>query len=395
MIDAVVLVGGKGSRLGNLTKNTPKPLLKINNQIFLDTIIAKLIKYKFNKIYLLCSFKKEKFFRLYNNKIIHNSKIMCIDEGNPKGTGGALYKLKNIVKRDFLLINGDTYFDIDISKLLENKFKDNICTIALTSNKKYKKNIKINNIKININNQIQFSKDFSSLMNGGIYFFKKKIFKFIIKKKCSLENDILKNLIIKKKIHGIVFKEKFVDIGSHKMIKFLKKNKDFFKQKAIFLDRDGVINRLKKNDYIKKYSEFNFLPGVIDGIKYINKKNYLVIIITNQACIGKSIISEKTLDSIHDKMKKHLKSKKNAHIDDIYYSPYYKYSNNSKYRKNEFDRKPNPGMLIKAIKKWNVNTKKSLFLGDSVTDYRLSKKMRIKFYYKSNSKLISQLRKII
>ena len=395
MIDAVVLVGGKGSRLGNLTKNTPKPLLKINNQIFLDTIIAKLIKYKFNKIYLLCSFKKEKFFRLYNNKIIHNSKIMCIDEGNPKGTGGALYKLKNIVKRDFLLINGDTYFDIDISKLLENKFKDNICTIALTSNKKYKKNIKINNIKININNQIQFSKDFSSLMNGGIYFFKKKIFKFIIKKKCSLENDILKNLIIKKKIHGIVFKEKFVDIGSHKMIKFLKKNKDFFKQKAIFLDRDGVINRLKKNDYIKKYSEFNFLPGVIDGIKYINKKNYLVIIITNQACIGKSIISEKTLNSIHDKMKKHLKSKKNAHIDDIYYSPYYKYSNNSKYRKNEFDRKPNPGMLIKAIKKWNVNTKKSLFLGDSVTDYRLSKKMRIKFYYKSNSKLISQLRKII
>jgi len=395
MIDAVVLVGGKGSRLGNLTKNTPKPLLKINNQIFLDTIIAKLIKYKFNKIYLLCSFKKEKFFRLYNNKIIHNSKIMCIDEGNPKGTGGALYKLKNIVKRDFLLINGDTYFDIDISKLLENKFKDNICTIALTSNKKYKKNIKINNIKININNQIQFSKDFSSLMNGGIYFFKKKIFKFIIKKKCSLENDILKNLIIKKKIHGIVFKEKFVDIGSHKMIKFLKKNKDFFKQKAIFLDRDGVINRLKKNDYIKKYSEFNFLPGVIDGIKYINKKNYLVIIITNQACIGKSIISEKTLDSIHDKMKKHLKSKKNAHIDDIYYSPYYKYSNNSKYRKNEFDRKPNPGMLIKAIKKWNVNIKKSLFLGDSVTDYRLSKKMRIKFYYKSNSKLISQLRKII
>ena len=395
MIDAVVLVGGKGSRLGNLTKNTPKPLLKINNQIFLDTIIAKLIKYKFNKIYLLCSFKKEKFFRLYNNKIIHNSKIMCIDEGNPKGTGGALYKLKNIVKRDFLLINGDTYFDIDISKLLENKFKDNICTIALTSNKKYKKNIKINNIKINRNNQIQFSKDFSSLMNGGIYFFKKKIFKFIIKKKCSLENDILKNLIIKKKIHGIVFKEKFVDIGSHKMIKFLKKNKDFFKQKAIFLDRDGVINRLKKNDYIKKYSEFNFLPGVIDGIKYINKKNYLVIIITNQACIGKSIISEKTLDSIHDKMKKHLKSKKNAHIDDIYYSPYYKYSNYNKYRKNEFDRKPNPGMLIKAIKKWNVNIKKSLFLGDSVTDYRLSKKMRIKFYYKSNSKLISQLRKII
>ena len=192
MIDAVILVGGKGSRLGYLTKNTPKPLLKINNQIFLDSLIAKLIKYNFNRIYLLCSFKKESFFRLYNNKTIHNSKILCIDEGVAKGTGGALYKLRNIIKKDFLLINGDTYFDIDISKLLENKFQNNICTIALTSNNKYKKNIKINNINIDKNNLIKFSNNFSNLMNGGIYFFKKKIFKFIIKKKCSLENDILK-----------------------------------------------------------------------------------------------------------------------------------------------------------------------------------------------------------
>jgi D-glycero-D-manno-heptose 1,7-bisphosphate phosphatase len=395
MIDAVILVGGKGSRLGYLTKNIPKPLLKINNQIFLDSLIAKLIKYNFNRIYLLCSFKKESFFKLYNNKTIHNSKILCIDEGVAKGTGGALYKLKNIIKKDFLLINGDTYFDIDISKLLENKFQNNICTIALTSNNKYKKNIKINNINIDKNNLIKFSNNFSNLMNGGIYFFKKKIFKFIVKKKCSLEDDILKKLIIRKKIHGVVFKEKFIDIGSHKTIEFLKKNKGFLKQKAIFLDRDGVINKLKKDDYIKSYSEFEFLPGVMDGIKYININDYLVIIITNQSCIGKGIITEKTLNTIHNKMKRNLKLKKNAHIDDIYYSPYYKYSNNSKYRKHEFDRKPNLGMLIKAIKKWNIDTKKSLFIGDSVTDYQSSNAMKIKFYYKSNSKLISQLKKII
>ncbi len=395
MIDAVILVGGKGSRLGYLTKNIPKPLLKINNQIFLDSLIAKLIKYNFNRIYLLCSFKKESFFKLYNNKTIHNSKILCIDEGVAKGTGGALYKLKNIIKKDFLLINGDTYFDIDISKLLENKFQNNICTIALTSNNKYKKNIKINNINIDKNNLIKFSNNFSNLMNGGIYFFKKKIFKFIVKKKCSLEDDILKKLIIRKKIHGVVFKEKFIDIGSHKTIEFLKKNKGFLKQKAIFLDRDGVINKLKKDDYIKSYSEFEFLPGVMDGIKYININDYLVIIITNQSCIGKGIITEKNLNTIHNKMKRNLKLKKNAHIDDIYYSPYYKYSNNSKYRKDKFDRKPNLGMLIKAIKKWNIDTKKSLFIGDSVTDYQSSNAMKIKFYYKSNSKLISQLKKII
>ena len=228
MIDAVILVGGRGSRLGYLTKNTPKPLLKINDKVFLDVLIEKLIKYDFNIIYLLCSYKKEKFFRLYNNKNVHNSKIKCIDEGPAKGTGGALYKLKKIIKKDFILINGDTFFNIDISKLIESKFQNNICTIALTSNNINKKNIKINNIRITRNNKIEFTKNLSFLMNGGIYFFKNKILNLITEKKCSLEDDILKNLIIKKKIHGIVFKEKFIDIGSLKSIKFLKKNKNFF-----------------------------------------------------------------------------------------------------------------------------------------------------------------------
>ena len=94
-------------------------------------------------------------------------------------------------------------------------------------------------------------------------------------------------------------------------------------------------------------------------------------------------------------MKKNIKLKNNGYIDDIYYSPFYKYSNNIKYRSDEFDRKPKPGMLIKAIKKWNINTKKSIFIGDSLTDHQSSKKMKIEFYYKTNSKLISQLKRII
>ncbi|MDB9718835.1 HAD-IIIA family hydrolase [Candidatus Pelagibacter sp.] len=395
MIDAVILVGGKGSRLGPLTKKTPKPLIKINNQVFLDILLSKILKYNFNKIYLICSFKKEKFFKIYHNKILHNSKIICIDEGSPKDTGGALYKIKKFIKNDFILINGDTYFDIDISRIINTKFKNSICTIAITKNNNNNLNHKINNIHINKKKIIQFSKIKTNLMNGGVYFFKKKIFKSIIEKKCSLENDILKRLIEKKKIHGIYFKEKFIDIGSHKTIKFLKKNKDFLKQKVIFLDRDGVINRLRNNDYVKNYNEFKFLPSVSDAISYIKKKNYLVIIITNQACVGKSIISKKKLNLIHDKMQKYLKSKNNAHVDDIFFSPYYKYSNNIKYRNNIIDRKPNPGMLIKAIKKWNIDKKKSFFIGDSLTDYEAAKKIKIKFYYKDKSFLLNQLKRIL
>ena len=110
-----------------------------------------------------------------------------------------------------------------------------------------------------------------------------------------------------------------------------------------------MINKLLKKDYVKNINQFKFLPGVFKAIKLLNDSNYLVIIITNQACIGKSIISKKRLESIHMFMKNKIKEKK-GRLDDIFYSPYFKSSKIKKYRTGLFDRKPNPGMLIRAIK---------------------------------------------
>ena len=93
MSDLVILVGGRGKRLGKITQKIPKPLIKINNTKFLDILLSKLIKYNFNYIYLLCSFKKKQFFNNYHKRKIHNSTVICIDEGKPKDTGGALFKI--------------------------------------------------------------------------------------------------------------------------------------------------------------------------------------------------------------------------------------------------------------------------------------------------------------
>jgi D,D-heptose 1,7-bisphosphate phosphatase len=394
MTDAVILVGGRGTRLGKITKKTPKPLIRIENKRFLDILLARIIHYNFKNIYLLCSYKKNIFFKLYHNKIIHNSKIICIDEGSQMDTGGALYKIKNIIKNNFFLLNGDSFFDIDYKLLPKLLCKNSIGSIAIANNRSYKLNNKINNINISKSNFLFFSKSKTKFMNGGIYFFKKKIFKYIFKKKISLENEILPTLIEKKQIKGFFFKTKFIDIGIKKNLNFLKKNPNFLKQKAFFLDRDGVINKLIKNDYVKNIKEFNFLPGVFKSINFLNKHNYRVIIITNQSCIGKLIISEKKLNLIHNFMIKKI-IKKNGIIDDIFYSSYFKYSKLKKYRLNYFDRKPNPGLLIKAIKKWNIDINKSFFVGDSKTDLLAAKKINLKFFYKYNKSLYNQIKKII
>ncbi len=395
MNDIVILVGGKGSRLGKLTEKTPKPLLKINNKRFLDIILSKLIRYNFKNIYLLCSYQKKKFFRIYNNKKIHNSKIICINEGYPMDTGGALFKLKKRIKSSFFCMNGDTFFDIDYDLLKIKKNEKQICNIAITTNNNYKKNSKVNNLSLTKKGLIQYSNKKTKLMNGGVYFFKKEIFKYIPNKKISLEDDIFKMLILKKKINGIFFNDRFIDIGSKKNLSYLKKNFCLIKQKAAFLDRDGVINRLIKDGYIVNYKQLRLLRGVVNGIKFLNLNKYLTILITNQSCVGRSIISEKKLNMIHSSLQKYLKRRNNSYFDDIFYSPYYKYSKNKKYRLNSFDRKPNPGMLNKAILKWNIDLKKSFFIGDSKTDFIAAKKVGVKFYYKENISLLNQFKQIL
>jgi len=200
-------------------------------------------------------------------------------------------------------------------------------------------------------------------------------------------------LINKKKIKGILFREKLIDIGSYKKLNLLKKQNKILKNKAFFLDRDGVVN--KENGYVLKPQQFKFLPGVKKAINLLNKKKFLVIILTNQAAIGKGLITEKKLKKIHSNMINDVKKYKNSEINDIFYAPYYRNSKIAKYRKNLKDRKPNIGMFSKAIMKWNIDPKKSYFIGDKITDNIASKKAFVKFYYKKNISLYKQIKDCI
>ena len=168
------------------------------------------------------------------------------------------------------------------------------------------------------------------------------------------------------------------------------------KIKAFFLDRDGVINHLKKNDYIKNISEFRFLLGVGKAISFLNKLKFKVIIVTNQACIGKSIITEYELNKIHKYMKKELLINNKATIDDIYFSPYFEHSKKKYSYKEKLRRKPNKGMIDEAKRKWLINIKDSFMIGDRTVDKKLADKAKLKFIkVNSNSDLLKIVAKNI
>ena len=133
------------------------------------------------------------------------------------------------------------------------------------------------------------------------------------------------------------------------------------KCKAIFMDRDGVIN-YNRDDYVKSWAEFKFIPGAKEAIKQINDTNRLLILITNQSPIGRGIFTKQTLDNIHFKMLQEL-SAASAHIDAIYFCPH-------KPDDNCDCRKPKPGLILKAANDYDVDLKESWMVGDSDTDLK-------------------------
>ena len=152
-----------------------------------------------------------------------------------------------------------------------------------------------------------------------------------------------------------------------------------FKNKALFLDRDGVIN--KNVGYVFSMKNFIWLKNVKKAIKYAYNKNYLIIVISNQSGVARGFYTENDVKKLHKEINKQLR-KINCKIHDFFYCPYHPKYGSKKYKKDSFLRKPNPGMILKAIKKWNIDKSKSIMIGDQKTDMIASRKAGLKFIRK-------------
>lgn len=377
-IDAVILAGGKGTRIKKYNKISPKPLITINKKIkFLDYLINNITKYNFNNIYILAGHKGDQIYKRYNNKIINLIKIIVIIENKPLGTGGCLNLIKKKITNKFLIFNGDTIFDIDLNKFIKNKISSNEIFIALFKSKKENINnllskLKINNKYLQISNKLKYS-------NGGIYIFNKKIIEKIPSKFLSLEKDIILKKINENKAKGKLYNNFFIDIGTPRDFKKSKKIiPNYFFKPALFLDRDGTINIDK--GYTYKFKDFKFYTNTLSFLKKITEKNYYIFLVTNQAGIAKGKFTENDFYKLHRKLKAFF-IKRNIFFNEIAFCPYHPNAKILKYKKKSDFRKPGNLMIETIKKRWNIDINKSLMIGDKKSDELAAKKSHIKFNY--------------
>lgn len=388
--DVFILAGGRGSRIKDLTNRIPKPLIKFNNKPVLSLILNHVSKYNFKKIFILAGYKGAQIYKKYHNKYYNFIKINCIIEKKRCGTWGDIYKIRNKIKRNFILINGDTIFNADLENFLRFSLKKEDMVMLISNNHSYKENKKLTNIKINRENNIIFDKN-SAFINSGYYYISKKILKKKWAKKKSLENDIIPELIKEKRIKGFIENKKIVDIGTKiNLINARREIPKITTKPAVFLDRDGVINY--DYGYVYKFKDFKFKSGIIKTLKFLSKKKIYIFIVTNQAGIAKGLYTKKDFYILHKRIKEYLINKK-IFINDVKFCPFHPQAIIKKYKKISKYRKPGNLMIEKIFLEWDIIRNKSFMIGDSISDKLAAKKSKIYFEY-PKKKIYEQLKKI-
>jgi D-glycero-alpha-D-manno-heptose 1-phosphate guanylyltransferase len=305
-------------------------------------------------------------------------------EDSPLGTGGAIKKaLTRTDDDETLIVNGDTLFDIDLTLFAKQHSVHNArLSVALKPMKNFDR---YGNVEINDRSIITALKEktycSAGRINGGIYLLSEKDMLNGFPDKCSFETDVLPQQITRGNICGFIHNDYFIDIGipedyaeaNSELCIMNFADTDIAGYETLFLDRDGTVNRLRPDDYVKSWDEFEFRPGIREFLARCNKHFKHIIIVTNQRGVGKGLMSEEELRDIHTKMSTEI-GNSGGRIDKVYYC--------TATSDGDMNRKPNIGMALQAKRDYpDIDFSKSLMVGDSETDRIFAENLGVKMIY--------------
>jgi D,D-heptose 1,7-bisphosphate phosphatase len=366
---AVFLVGGKGTRLGSLSRDTPKPLLEIDTNLrFIDVLLEEAARHGFTDLILLAGHLSDKVIAAYDGKIVYGAQVRVLVEPSPAGTGGALLWAKPVLDPWFLMANGDSQFDINLRAFATHVSDDVTARVAL---RRVDDPARYGAVQLKENKIIGFLEKNANLVgptliNGGVYLMSRSVLS-LIDGPCSLEQDIFPQLVEQGKLEGVEHEGYFLDMGlpetyATAQVEIPQRRR----RPTVFLDRDGVLNH--DAGYTHRVADLRWIDGAKQAIRAINDAGYLAIVVSNQAGIARGLYDDDAVMKFHAAMQDQL-SEVGAHIDAFYFCPYHKDAQIDHYRaENHPDRKPNPGMLLRAMADWPIDGDKSFLIGDQATD---------------------------
>lgn len=406
----VIMAGGRGTRISSVASDIPKPMIKIQGKPVLEHEIKCLREQGFTDIIMTVSHLGHIIMEYFGD----GSKVSLVtgvpfgvhieyfDEKVPLGNAGALFQLKDKLTEDFLLLNADSVFDVDFNRFVAyHKEKGGLVTLFTHPNSHPYDSALIVTDEHNAVQKWLAKEDertgyYRNCVNAGLHILSPKVLEQTIDTpKIDLDRQLLKPLAGTGKMFAYNSPEYVKDMGTPDRYEAVcadfaagrvKAKNLMNKQKAIFLDRDGTIN--KYVGFLRDINEFELLPDVAEAIRKINNSGYLAIVITNQPVIARGEVTLEELAEIHRKMET-LLGAEGAYLDAVYFCPHHPdrgfEGERIEYKIECECRKPKPGMLLQAAQDFNIDLSQSWMVGDGKHDIGAGKAAGCKTIHISDS----------
>lgn len=400
----IIMAGGKGTRIASIKSDVPKPMIEICGKPILEWQIENLKVCGLTDITIVVGYLGHVIQDYFGDGSKFGVSISYYTEESPLGTAGALFKMQGLTQ-NFLLLCGDVILNVDFNRFIEfhKAHKAWASLIAHPNGHPYDSSLLVTEVlppqekggmPVNTHRVIRWMNKeddrtyYENRVNAGIEIISPELLRETMRHfvprhpetpdKIDLDRDVLKPNISSGKIFAYDTPEYIKDMGTPE--RYYEVEEDIQsgkvkarnlsqKQKAIFLDRDGTIN--KYVGFLTKPEQFELIPGVADAVKMINKSGYLAIVVTNQPVIARGECTWEELRAIHDKMETEL-GRDGAFIDAIYVCPHHPDKGfdgeRPEYKKDCDCRKPKPGLMLQAAKDLNIDLSLSYMIGDSERD---------------------------
>lgn len=386
-MQAVIMAGGKGTRLYSITNDEiPKPMALIAGKPILQWQIECLCRNGVTSIILVIGHLGEKIETYFGDGALFGVHISYFKEERPLGTAGALAELGGQLEETFLLVFGDTIFDICVAQMLEfHQSKQAKATLFVHPNSHpFDSDLVLRDMDSRVCGFLSKYEErlgwYDNCVNAGFYIINRTLCNQIPHgAKTDLEKHVLWPLAnAGGAVYAYLSPEYIKDVGTTERISIAEEEiqsgvvsaRNLRKrQKCVFIDRDGTINRYR--GLVSSPAQLELEPSAAEAIKLLNRSGYLAIVATNQPVVARGMCSVEDVLTIHNKLKT-LLGQQGAYLDDILFCPHHPDKGypgeNPDYKIRCRCRKPNTDMLEKCADKYNIELKESWMVGDTTVD---------------------------
>jgi D-glycero-D-manno-heptose 1,7-bisphosphate phosphatase len=393
-----ILVGGLGTRLGALTATTPKPMLPIGDRPFLAWLMREFVRFGVEEFLLLTghlSAQVEARVQALADLLPRAARVVISEEPERAGTGGAVFHARARLAERFLLCNGDSLFDCNLARLLAAAEADGPEVVGRIVLRRIEDASRYGVVELDGDRVVAFrarpppgtldaptldapTLDVPTLdegtsgigtagvINAGVYVYDRRLLDELTPH-CSLERDVMPLLAERGALRGTVAEGYFRDIGiPEDLARAREEMPRVLRRRALFLDRDGVIN--VDHGYVASRAQFEWIPGARAAIRAATDSGWHVFVVTNQAGIARGLYTEAKMHGLHGWMTDEIR-RAGGTLDDLRFCPFHADATVAAYRDPAHPwRKPAPGMLLDLIRAWQIDPAQAVLVGDKDTD---------------------------